>query len=299
MLLIEKSIDQKYQDLLRRILSKGFEKSDRTGLGRIGIVGAEIRHDMSTGFPALTIRKVPYKSVKVELEGFIKGINSKKWYQERGSRFWDQWANPKKVPYANDDETKQKMLEEDDLGIIYGNNWRDFHDPMAAEAIDHPSHSGASIDQLANLVNELKSNPNSSRMIVSAWNPLALDYAALPACHDSWQIVVYGGKINLIWRQRSCDLLLGFPSNLSSYATLLHLLSLESEIPAGEIIGHLGDVHLYTNQIEAAKEYLGRADFALPNIETKNFTSIFEWTHDQTKLVNYQSHERIKIPVAV
>lgn len=284
-------IDQQYKSLLEEVFADGEYKADRTGIGSYSIPGAQIKHDMSKGFPLLTIRKVPFKSVRVELEGFIKGINSKKWYQERGCKLWDEWCNPQKVAYGNDAETKAKMLEEDDLGIIYGNNWRDFHDPKACQSIG--------VDQLKNLVDELKSNPNSRRMMVYAWNPLALDYAALPACHDSWQVTVTGDKLNLIWRQRSCDLLLGIPSNIASYATLLHLLALESGLKEGKLIGHLGDVHLYSNQLRAAKEYLDRDSFKLPRIITNDFTSIFNWTFEQTNVIDYAAHERIKVEVAV
>jgi len=136
-------------------------------------------------------------------------------------------------------------------------------------------------------------------MVVTAWNPLALDCAALPACHDSWQVTVISGRLNLIWRQRSCDLLLGIPANIASYATLLHLLALESGLKEGMLIGHLGDVHLYSNQIQAAEEYLKRDPFYLPQIMTGNFTNIFDWTHDQTSVIDYQAHDRIKVEVAV
>lgn len=295
-------MDNQYKKLLQDVLENGSFKEDRTGLGCYSSFGHILKHDMSKGFPLLTVRKVPFKSVFVELEGFIKGISSKKWYQKRGCKLWDEWCNPQKVPYSNDPETKAKMLAENDLGIIYGNNWRDFHDPMAAKAIDHPSHSGAPIggvDQLVNLTKELKANPNSRRMVVTAWNPLALEYAALPACHDSFQVAVDDGKLNLGWRQRSCDLLLGIPSNIASYATLLHLLAKESGFQEGKLVGFLGDVHLYSNQIEAAKEYIKREPFDLPLIETENFTNIFNWTHDQTKILNYKAHPRIKVDVAV
>lgn len=289
-------IDQQYKNLLEEIFADGEFKNDRTGVGSYSIPGAQIKHDMSKGFPLLTIRRVPFKSVRVELEGFIKGINSKKWYQERGCKFWDEWCNPKKVAYANDPETKALMAAEDDLGIIYGNNWRDFHDPVARL---YGEGSYGDVDQLANLVNTLKKDPNSRRMMVYAWNPLALDYAALPACHDSWQVTVTGGKLNLIWRQRSVDTLLGLPANIASYATLLHLLALESGLREGILIGHLGDVHLYSNQLEAAQEYLKREPYDLPQIITGDFTSIFDWNHSQTKVMNYTAHEKINVSVAV
>lgn len=301
-------IDEQYKTLLKEVLEDGFDKNDRTGIGSRSIAGAMLKHDMGEGFPALTIRKVPFKSVRVELEGFIKGINSKKWYQERGCKLWNEWCNPQKVAYSNDPDTKQKMLEEDDLGLIYGNNWRDFHHPRASYSSGNSQYGRSlregwnrskGVDQLQNLVEILKKDPNSRRMLVTAWNPLAMDYAALPACHDSWQVTVTGGKLNLLWRQRSCDLLLGIPANIASYAILLHLLALESGLEEGHLIGFLGDVHLYSNQLDAAKEYLNRDAFELPRIKTKEFTSIFDWDHSQTKLIGYEAHDRIKVDVAV
>lgn len=288
-------IDQQYKNLIKEVMAEGEFKNDRTGVGSYSIPGAQIKHDMSKGFPLLTIRRVPFKSVRVELEGFIKGINSKKWYQERGCKFWDEWCNPKKVPYANDSDTKDKMREENDLGIIYGNNWRDFHDPIAR----YQGMTHSSVDQLQKLIDTLKRDPESRRMLVYAWNPLALDHAALPACHDSWQVTVTNGKLNLIWRQRSCDLLLGIPANIASYATLLHLLAKEVGLREGILVGHLGDVHLYKNQMEAAAIYYDRDAFQLPQIVTKNFTNIFDWTYDQTSVVDYQALARIQVDVAV
>ena len=288
-------IDIVYKKLIKEIIEFGYHKDDRTGVGSRSIVGAQIKHNMAEGFPLMTIRQVPYKTARVELEGFIKGINSKRWYQDRGCKIWNEWCNPQKVPYKNDPETKAKMLAEDDLGIIYGNNWRTFRDPEAGMG----GFSTQYVDQLRNLVDELKSNPNSRRMMVYAWNPLALDYAALPACHDSWQVIVTGNKLNLIWRQRSVDVLLGLPTNIASYATLLHLLALESGLEEGLLVGHLGDCHLYNNQFEAADIYLSRDPYELPTIQTKDFINIFDWAYDQTSVVDYQSHPRIKVDVAV
>ncbi len=290
-------IDEQYKDLIREVLDTGRYKEDRTGVGCWSIAGAQIKHDMSEGFPLLTIRKVPYRSVRVELEGFIKGIDSKKWYQDRQCGFWTDWCNPKKVPYSNDKDTKARMAAEDDLGIIYGNNWRDFHDPVSRL---YGEGSYGYVDQLKNLVNTLKKDPNSRRMLVTAWNPLALDYAALPACHYSWQVTVIGGRLNLIFTARSTDILLGLPANIASYATLLHLLALESGLEPGVLVGQIGaDAHLYNNHLGAAREYLTREPFKLPQIETKGFTNIFDWTYDQTKVIDYIAHERIKVDVAV
>jgi thymidylate synthase len=287
------SYDKKYQEILQNITTKGFLEKNRTGISAYTIPSAYITHDMSDGFPLLTIRQLPYKSIRVELEGFIKGVSSKKWYKERGCKFWDEWANPRKVPYSNDPITKQKMLEEDDLGIIYGNNWRDFHDPTYPMGGEH-------IDQLESIVNTLKSNPSDRRMLCLSWNPLALEYAALPACHALWRVMVINNKLHLSWYQRSIDFILGFPSNMASYATLLELLSLETNIPVGIISGHLDCVHVYENHLEGANELLTRnSNTDLPTIKTDNFKSIFDWQYSDTILDNYNPQPSIKFEVAI
>jgi len=292
-------LDEQYQRLISQILLEGSESNDRTGVGTLSIAGAQIRHNMAEGFPLLTVRKVPYRSVRVELEGFINGINSKKWYQDRNCSYWKSWCNPQKVPYGTDEETKTKMLAEDDLGIIYGNNWRGFHDPTGVSDDPFCGVESLHVDQLSDLVKTLKADPNSRRMMVYAWNPLALDHAALPACHDSFQVTVTENKLNLIFRMRSSDAVLGLPSNLASYGTLLHLLAKESGFQEGYLVAHLGDIHIYKNALDAAQEYLKREPFELPRIFTEGFTSIFDWTHDQTKAVDYKAHDRIKVEVAV
>lgn len=288
---MSENIDIQYLSLLQKILKEGVRKENRTGIDTIAIAGAMIEHDMSEGFPLLTTRKLPFKSTKVELEFFIKGLNSKKWLQERGCKYWDQWCNPKKVPYGNDAETKAKMAAEDDLGLIYGTVWRNFHDPR------HPESAG--VDQLKSVVETLKKNPNDRRMIVSAWNPLALSHTALPSCHFAWQVTVINGKLNLAWYQRSCDLYLGIPANIASYATLLHLLAKESGLKEGKLIGFLMDVHIYSNLVEQSKELIQRPTFQLPTIKTDKFTSIFDWKHSDTELIGYQSGPALSGSVAI
>jgi thymidylate synthase len=283
------NVDKEYFRLLNTILEKGKWKGNRTGVDCLTIAGFMFEHDMSEGFPLLTSRKLPFKSTKVELEFFIKGLNSKKWLQDRGCHYWDGWCNPQKVPYANDEETKKKMAAEDDLGLIYGTQWRNFKEPNY--------HQG--VDQLKNVVDTLKKNPMDRRMIVSAWNPLVLPYAALPSCHYSWQVTVIDGYLNLAWNQRSCDTYLGIPANISSYALLLHLLAKESGLKEGKLIGFLMDVHLYSNHIEQTKELLNRTTYDLPTIKTDKFTSIFDWEYTDTELINYQSGAVLSAPVSV
>ena len=282
--------DTEYFKLANKILSEGTWKGNRTGVDCLTIAGFMFEHDMSNGFPLLTSRKLPFKSTKVELEFFIKGLRSKKWLQDRGCHYWDGWCNPQKVSYANDEETKKKMAAEDDLGLIYGTQWRNFHDPK------HPENG---IDQLKNVVNTLKTNPLDRRMLVSAWNPLVIPYAALPSCHDGFRLSVIGDKLNLAWTQRSCDVYLGIPANISSYALLLHLLCKESGFKEGKLIGFLFDTHLYKNHIPQTKELLTRQTYPLPTLKTDKFTSIFDWQYTDTELLNYQSGAILSAPVSI
>lgn len=279
------TIDTQYLKLVDKILTSGEWKDNRTGVRTLAIPGDMIQWDMKDGFPLLTTKKVAYKSIRVELEGFIKGINSKKWFQDRGCKIWDEWCNPQKVPYSNDKRTKELMKQEDDLGRLYGVQWRDFN--------------SQGIDQLKNIVNTLKINPNDRRMVVSAWNPAELNEMALVPCHYAFQITVINGKLNLFWNQRSVDTALGLPFNIASYATLLHLLAKESNLQEGTLTGFLADVHIYEPHIDNLKLQLARQPLEMPKIETKNFSSIFDWQFSDTELLNYKSHEKLNFEVAV
>jgi thymidylate synthase len=283
-------IDREYFGLLKTILKEGEWKGNRTGVDCLTIAGFMIQHDMSDGFPLLTSRKLPFKSTKVELEFFIKGLRSKKWLQDRGCKYWDGWCNPKLVPYGNDDESKRKMAAEDDLGLIYGTQWRNFCDP---------GHPESGIDQLKNIVNTLKKNPSDRRMICSAWNPMVLPYAALPSCHYGWQVTVIGDKLNLAWNQRSVDVCCGLCQNIASYALLLHLLAKEGGLKEGKLIGFLMDTHIYSNHMDGVKKQLTQPIHLLPTIKTDKFTSIFDWTYEDTELMNYQYSDPIKYEVAI
>jgi thymidylate synthase len=284
-------LDKTFQENLELILTKGYKKEDRTGTGTISFPGVMIRHDMSDGYPLLTLRTVPFKSAAIELEGFIKGITSKQWYKERGCNYWNQWCNPQVVPYGTDDDTKKKMEECDDLGEIYGKQWRDFHD------VTYP-WGGEHKDQLKDVVDILKSNPNSRRMLCSAWNPLALEHMALPPCHFAWQVNVTDGKLNLFYYMRSVDFVLG--NDLNTYGLLLHLLAKESNLKEGMLVGFFADAHIYLNHIDGIKELLSRnATSDLPTIETYNFKSIYDWQYSDTILHDYNPLPSIKFKVAV
>ncbi len=289
---------QAYHDIVQQILETGVEKADRTGVGTRVIPGAMFQHDMSTGFPLLTTKKVPMRLITSELEFFIKGITDKQWLSERKNHIWDEWANPAKAPYGHDAAAKQKMLEERDLGPVYGFQWRHFN----AEYNNYDTdYTGQGVDQLQSVVDTLKKNPTDRRMIVMAWNPSALPQQALPPCHYGFQVTVLDGKLNLFWNQRSVDTMLGLPFNIASYATLLHLLAKEAGLQEGMLTGFLADTHIYLNHIDGAKELLTRDPntYPLPILETENFTSIFDWQYTDTKVIGYESYPTIKFEIAV
>jgi len=285
-----------YLDIVQKILDTGFRKTNRTGVDALSIAGAMFEHDMSEGFPLLTTKKVPFRMVRSELEFFIRGYTDKEWLKEQKNSIWDEWCSPDVVPYGNDEQTKAKMMNERELGPIYGWQWRNFGAKYTA--FNTPPE-GSGTDQLKKLVQTLKTNPDDRRMIVSAWNPCDLHRMALPPCHYSFQVTVIDGKLNLLWNQRSVDVALGLPFNIASYGCLLHLLAKEAGLGEGRLIGFLGDVHIYVNHINAISIQLTRKPKALPQIKTENFTSIFDWHYDDTIVENYDPHPAIKFEIAV
>jgi len=348
----------KYLELVQRILDNGTSKLPERKLeggrkldnGTIGLPNQVFSHDMKDGFPLITTRKAAIKSVCVELEGFIKGITSKKWYQERGCKFWDLWANPKEVEKfyrINYEEPHNRQREEDrkigtmafdsyflpsldsvkpyiqqsvdDLGPIYGYQWRQFdqqygkvptakirlEDDTFEEVPNFGRMNGTFVgnDQLANIVNTLKSHPDDRRMVCLAWNPNQLALQALPACHLGWNVTVYNNKLNLCWFQRSADLMAGVWANIASYAILLTLLAKHANLKPGNLTGILVDCHIYENQIENAKEQLKREPFTLPTIEIPNNDGdnfdFWKWNHTQISLKNYQYHPSLKMEVTI
>lgn len=281
---------KQYLDILDRILKEGKLKHNRTGVDTLSISGSMIEFDMSTGkFPLLTTKKMGLKNICAELEMFIKGITNKEFLQERSCHIWDEWSNPAKVPYGNDEESKRKMLEEKDLGKIYGYQWNNFND--------------SGINQLKNVIETLKTNPSDRRMLVSAWNPQQLGEMALPPCHYCFQLLSNDGYVDLLWNQRSSDFPLGVPYDLASYAMLLTLICQQVKMKPGKVIGFFADSHIYVNQIEGVKEQLKRTPLEQPsvkilNVEDPNWT-IWDWKYTDFELLNYQSHPAIKFPVAV
>lgn len=254
----------------------------------IGLPFITFRHDMQRGFPLLTTKQVNFKSVCIELEGFIKGITSKKWFREKGTKIWNDWCPPSCIPeFVKKDKQQLKdfMREVDDLGPIYGSQWRDF--------------AASGYDQLAAICNRLRENPYDRRMVCSAWAPHLINDMALPPCHYAWQVVVYGDRLNLTWKQRSCDLMLGVPFNIASYGLLLCLLARHAGLQPGILQGNLDDCHIYKNHTRAAEEQLQRAPRNLPTLLLPRTTGrvgfdIFEWTSDMAMLSDYNPHGRIE-----
>jgi thymidylate synthase len=285
-----------YLNIVKKIIDTGVLKQNRTGVDTLAVAGVIFEHNMEEGFPLLTTKSVPLRLIASELEFFIKGITDKNWLQERNNHIWDEWCTQKNIPYGHDEETKKKMREERDLGPIYGWQWRNFgaeYDSFDKKPI------GNGIDQLKEVIEKLKKNPNDRRMIVSAWNPMNIKDMALPPCHYCFQVTVIGGKLNLLWNQRSVDVALGLPFNIASYGLLLHLLAKETGLKEGRLVGFLADTHIYVNHIDGLKEQLERKPFNLPKIKTENFNSIFEWKYEDSKIENYEHHPRIKFEVAV
>lgn len=289
---------QNYHDIVTRVLETGSIKSTRQGINAYTVAGAMFEHDMSAGYPLMTTKKVPFRLIATELEFFIKGITDKQWLIERNNHIWDEWANPKKAPYGHDEASKKRMLEERDLGPVYGFQWRHFGAKYDNYDTDY---TGQGVDQLKNLIEKLKSDPTDRRMIVNSWNPSVMDQMGLPPCHYCYQVTVVNGKLNLLWNQRSVDTMLGLPFNIASYALLLHLLAKETGLQEGKLVGFLADVHIFENHIDGAKEQLARDTnkYPLPKIETENFTSIFDWTAADSKIIGYESYPTIKFDIAV
>jgi thymidylate synthase len=288
------NIDNQYLTIVRRVLETGFKKENRTGVDTIALPFQTISYDMSLGFPLLTTRAIPFKSVRVELEGFLNGITDKQWYKSRGCHFWDQWCNPTSwdVKYGG-----KKPDEVDDLGPIYGYQWVNWnYAGKNGEYANQNGGSGILVDwtknQIKDIVDKLKNSPSDRRMICSAWNPDQLNYMALPPCHLLWQTTVIGGKVHLTWFQRSCDLALGVPSNIASYALLLLLLSKEAGLAAGTLNGVLNDCHVYDNHVDGLKEQLTREPRSAPTVEITS-NSIWNWTHEHVRIEKYHPHPKI------
>ncbi len=285
-----------YLDIVKKVLNEGKIQATRQGIDAYTLPAAYFEHDMEDGYPLLTTKSVPLRLVASELEFFMKGITDKEWLKDRNNHIWDEWCSPDKVPYAHDEETYKKMAEERELGPIYGWQWRNYGAKYTE--YDKPP-IGKGVDQLKEIIRLIKEDPQSRRMILLAWNPVDLPRMALPPCHYCVQFNVVDGKLNLMWNQRSVDVALGLPFNIASYALLLHLMAKETGLKEGKLIGFLSSVHIFVNHVEGLNEQLSREPMKLSAIVTSNFTSIFDWKYEDTEVLEYEHHPRIKFEIAI
>ncbi len=263
---------KQYLELLKFVIEKGNKKADRTGVGTLSVFGYQMKFDLEQGFPLITTKKVHLKSLLYELLWFIQGNTNIKYLNDHGVSIWNDWAD-----------------KNGDLGPVYGRQWRSW---VAAD--------GSSIDQLLNLVTEIKQNPNSRRLIVSAWNVGEIDKMALPPCHTMFQFYVAEGKLSCQLYQRSADIFLGVPFNIASYSLLTMMLAQVCGLVPGTFVHTLGDAHLYINHMDQANIQLSRNPRPLPQMEiNKNIHNIFEFDYEDFKLIDYNPHPTIKAPIAV
>jgi thymidylate synthase len=261
-----------YLQLLQDILDNGTTKTDRTGTGTLSVFGRQMRFDLSKGFPLVTTKKLHLRSIIHELLWFLKGETNIKYLKDNGVSIWDEWAD-----------------ENGELGPVYGSQWRSW-----------PAPDGRHIDQIAQVINQIKAKPDSRRHIVTAWNPAEVDKMALPPCHALFQFYVADGKLSCQLYQRSCDTFLGVPFNIASYALLTYMFAQQCDLQPGDFVWTGGDVHLYTNHLEQTKLQLTREPFPLPQLVIKRKPeSIFDYKFEDFEIVNYQAHPSIKAPIAV
>ncbi len=261
-----------YEDLLRHVYFHGAEKSDRTGTGTKSVFGHQMRFDLAEGFPLVTTKKVHLKSIILELLWFLRGDSNVRWLQERGCTIWDEWA-----------------AEDGSLGPVYGVQWRSW-----------PTPGGGHIDQIQQVIDTLKTNPDSRRILVSAWNVAELDQMALMPCHALFQFYVADGKLSCQLYQRSADIFLGVPFNIASYALLTHMVAQQCDLQVGDFIWTGGDCHLYNNHLQQVQTQLARAPYPYPTLHIQRRPqSLFDYTLEDFVVADYQHHAPIKAPVAV
>ncbi|WP_329374563.1 thymidylate synthase [Streptomyces sp. NBC_01483] len=263
--------DTQYEDLLRLVLTSGTAKADRTGTGTRSVFGHQLRYDLSQGFPLVTTKKVHLRSIVYELLWFLRGDSNVGWLHEHGVTIWDEWAD------ANGE-----------LGPVYGAQWRSW-----------PTPDGRHIDQISEVLDTLRRDPDSRRMIVSAWNVAELPKMALAPCHAFFQFYVADGKLSCQLYQRSADLFLGVPFNIASYALLTHMVAQQAGLRPGDFIWAGGDCHIYDNHVEQVTEQVSRTPFELPGLRLRQADSLFDYAYADVEVLDYQHHPAIKAPVAV
>jgi len=263
---------KQYLDLMRHVRDRGVVKADRTGTGTVSVFGYQMRFDLSAGFPVVTTKKLHLRSIIHELLWFLKGDTNIRYLKDNGVSIWDEWAD-----------------ESGELGPVYGYQWRNW-----------PTPDGRHIDQIAQIIQQLKTNPDSRRIIVSAWNVADVDNMALPPCHAFFQFYVADGKLSCQLYQRSADIFLGVPFNIASYALLTMMVAQVTGLQPGEFIHTLGDAHLYSNHLEQVELQLSREPYPLPQMKLNPaVTDLFAFTYDDFELVGYEHHPLIKAPIAV
>lgn len=263
---------RQYHDLMKEVLAKGVQKSDRTGTGTVSVFGHQMRFNLADGFPMVTTKKLHLKSIIYELLWFLKGSTDNNWLKDRGVSIWNEWAAP-----------------DGDLGPIYGYQWRSW-----------PAPNGQHIDQISEVVETIKKNPDSRRIIVSAWNVADIPRMALAPCHAFFQFYVANGKLSCQLYQRSADIFLGVPFNIASYALLTHMMAQQCDLEVGDFIWTGGDCHLYSNHLEQVELQLSRDFFPLPKLNIlRKPASIFDYEFEDFEIVGYESHPHIKAPVAI
>ena len=263
---------KQYHDLLQRILDEGAVKTDRTGTGTLSVFGHQMRFDLQDGFPLLTTKKLHLRSIIHELLWFLTGDTNIRYLKENGVSIWDEWADDK-----------------GDLGPVYGFQWRSW-----------PAADGASVDQISNVIAQIKKNPDSRRLMVVAYNPAYVDQMALPPCHSLFQFYVANGRLSCQLYQRSADTFLGVPFNIASYALLTQMVAQQCDLEPGELIWTGGDTHLYSNHLEQARLQLTRDFLTLPTLQIKRRPpSIFDYKYEDFEIVGYQAHPHIPAPVAI
>ncbi|MEE1295397.1 MAG: thymidylate synthase [Bifidobacterium sp.] len=264
-----------YEDLLRKILMEGHAKNDRTGTGTISLFGQQMRFDLAKGFPLLTTKRVFFKGIAYELLWFLKGSSNIQYLLDHNVHIWDEWAD-----------------EDGNLGPVYGVQWRSWPAPTP----DDPNHT---IDQIANVLETIRTNPDSRRMIVTAWNPAEVDNMALPPCHALFQFYVADDRLSCQLYQRSADMFLGVPFNIASYSLLTMMMAQQADLEPGEFVWTGGDCHIYDNHIDQVLEQLSREPYPYPTMRIRKADSIFDYDYDDFEIVDYQYHPTIKAPVAV